>query len=357
MKILEIDNKNQEVVVKIETLNDLWTLYNIISKDDYVSTRTSRRVVLREGTKGERKNMRIKLKVESISFHEFSNRLRIKGTISEGPEDFVSFGTYHTFNVEVGNTLNIIKDTWLKSEIRRLKESSKFETNFVILIIAIETGLANSVLITNFSQTKIATIKKTIPGKRYEQVHRNKAYEEFFNDIYELLDENIKNININLIILCGPGNIKDKFLNYIKEKKRLNYLSKITSIHASSGTESAIFEILKSPQLKDLKEKAKIIQETEKIENIFTILATDPDKIAIGIKEIAKLSKNGLIEELFLADVLIRGTSKEKKLEIESILTDVENSGGKYHILSSEQPTGQQIIDLGDIVAILRYKP
>ncbi|MFW9770583.1 MAG: mRNA surveillance protein pelota [Promethearchaeota archaeon] len=357
MKILEIDNKNQEVIVKIETLNDLWTLYNIISRDDYVSTRTSRRVVLREGTKGERKNMWIKLKVESISFHEFSNRLRIKGTISEGPEDFVSFGTYHTFNVEVGNTLNIIKDKWLRSEIKRLKESSKFEANFLIIITAIETGLANLALITNFSHTKIATIKRTIPGKRYEQIHRNKAYEDFFNDIYNVLEENIKNMNINLIIFCGPGNSKDRFLNYLKEKKQPNFLSKISIIHASSGTESAIFEILKSPQLKELKEKVKILQETEKIENIFNILATNPDLIAIGIKEIATLSKSGIIDELFVADILLRGTSKEKKNELEGVLTDVENSGGKYYILSSEQPTGQQIIDLGDIVAILRYKP
>ncbi|MFX1352730.1 MAG: mRNA surveillance protein pelota [Promethearchaeota archaeon] len=357
MKILEIDNKNQEVIVKIETLNDLWTLYNVISKNDYVSTRTSRRVVLREGTKGERKKMWIKLKVESVSFHEFSNRLRVKGTISEGPEDFVSFGTYHTFNIEVGNELSIIKEMWLRSEIKRLTEFSKFDVNFVLLIIAIESGLANAALITNFSHTRIATIKKTIPGKRYEQIHRNKADEEFFGDINKVLDENVKNININLIILCGPGNIKDKFLKYLKDKKQPDYLSKINIIHASSGTESAIFETLKSPQLKNLKEKVKIFQETDKIEKIFAILATDPDLIAIGVKEISNLSKSGVIEELFITDILIRGISKEKKLEIEEILTDIEKSDGKYYILSSEQPTGQQIIALGDIVAILRYKP
>ncbi|MHA1242767.1 MAG: hypothetical protein ACTSQU_18580 [Promethearchaeota archaeon] len=34
----------------------------------------------------------------------------------------------------------------------------------------------------------------------------------------------------------------------------------------------------------------------------------------------------------------------------------VESLGGEIHILSSEHPTGQQIIDLGSIVAILRFK-
>ena len=59
---------------------------------------------------------------------------------------------------------------------------------------------------------------------------------------------------------------------------------------------------------------------------------------------------------MFCVDVLIRGVSKEEKLQIEQILNGVEKIGGEIHILSSEHPTGQQIIDLGSLVAILRYK-
>ena len=356
LKILKLDKKTQEIILRIETLNDLWTLYNIISKDDEVSTRSSRRIVLREGTKGDRKPMRLKLKVESVSFHEFSSRLRIKGTIIEGPQEYVSFGTYHTFNIDIGQKLMIKKERWSRNEIKRLEEYSKFEVNFIILIIAIETGLATISLITNFSHNRIATIKKTIPGKRYEQKYRNRAYEEFFDAIKKTIEENLKNIDINLILLCGPGNTKDNFIKFLKEKENPEYIAKIKSVHASSGTESAIFEVLKSSELKELKNKVKILHETENIERIFKLLAINADLIAIGMDEISKVSKTGAIEELFLADILIRGTSKEKKLQIEKILSDVEKNGGKFHILSSEHPTGQQIIDLGEIVAILRYK-
>ncbi|MCK4687445.1 MAG: mRNA surveillance protein Pelota, partial [Candidatus Lokiarchaeota archaeon] len=96
MKILEYNQKQQEITVKIESLYDLWILFNLISKNDKVAARTQRRIVLKEGSKGERKSMYLKLNVEDVSFHEFTNRLRIKGTILEGPEDFVSYGTYHT---------------------------------------------------------------------------------------------------------------------------------------------------------------------------------------------------------------------------------------------------------------------
>jgi len=356
LKILDFNQKRNELAVKVENLNDLWTMYNVISKDDQVAARTQRRVVIKEGSKGERKPMRLKLKVENVSFHEFSNRLRIKGTIIEGPEDFVSYGTYHTFNIEKGQKLTIIKDKWLKSELRRIREISKFESNFILFFIAIETGLATIDIISNFSHNRIVTIKKSIPGKRYEQTHRNKALNEFFDDVKKVLEENLKKNEVDSIIICGPGNTRDLLIKYIKEKSKSDYISKIRSIHASSGTESAVLEVLKSKELKNLKKEVKIFQETEKIERIFTLFSNDADLIVIGYDELSSASKLGAVEELFFTDTLIRGASKEKKLEIEDIITNVRSSGGIVNIFSSEHPTGQQIIDLGSIIGILRYK-
>ncbi len=356
MKILKENQKQGAITVKIENLNDLWTLYNVISKGDIASARTQRRVVLKEGSKGERKPMYLKLKVEDVSFHEFSNRLRIKGTILEGPEDFVSFGTYHTFNIDLRQKLTITKENWLNSEIRRLKLSSKFEENFVMFFIAMETGLATFSIITNFSQKRIATVKKNIPGKRYEQSHRIKAFTEFFDDVKKILEENLKKKEINLIVICGPGNTKDRFIRYIKDKSNINYASKIKSIYASSGTESAILEALKSKEIGRIKKNIKVLQETEKIEEILTLLSTDADLVAVGFDEISKASEQGAVKELFLVDLLIRGSPKEYKLKIEQIIMNIENSGGKVYILSSEHSTGQQIVDLGSLIAILRYK-
>ncbi|TFG04223.1 MAG: mRNA surveillance protein pelota [Promethearchaeota archaeon] len=356
MKILNYNQKHGEITLKIDTLNDLWTLYNIISKDDIVEARTSRRVIFREGTKGDRKSMVLKLSVEELSFHEFSNRLRIKGTILEGPEDYVSFGTYHTFNVEVSNKISIIKEHWYKSELKRLKELSKFDANFIMFFIAIERGLATLAVITNFSHNTIATIKKNIPGKRYEQSFRNKAFLEFFEDIQGVLEENKKKMDIDLIIIAGPGNTPDMLLKFLREKANVDYLSKIKILHASSGTESAILEILKSKELSTIKKNVRIIEETKKIEEIFRLFSTDSDLIVIGSNETYKAAQRGAIKDLFLVDLLIRGASKKDKLKIEEIITNVENTGGKVHILSSAHPTGQQIIDLGSLVGILRYK-
>jgi protein pelota len=224
-----------------------------------------------------------------------------------------------------------------------------------MIIIAIESGLATLALISNYSHSRIATIKVNIPGKRYEQAHRNKAYYEFFDEIIKVLDEKLKSTEVSIIIVCGPGSTRDHFIKYIKEKLNPPYFSKIKSMHASSGTESAILEALKSKELGNIKSKVKILIETDRIEEIFSLFSTNPELVAVGMQEISTAAERGAIKELFLSDSFIRGVSKTHKLEVEKVITDVENAGGKIYILNSEHPTGQQIVDLGSIVAILRY--
>ncbi len=344
------------MTVRAENLNDLWNLFNVIDKDDLVSGKTKRKVVLKDGNKGDRIPMWLKLKVEDVSFHEFTNRLRIRGKILEGPSDLVSYGSYHTFNLEVFHVITITKENWLNSDIKRLKEVSKFESEFKILVIAMEPGLASIDLISNYSQARIASVKGSIPGKRYEQSHRNKALTEFFDDVKKVLEENLKNIQINAIAICGPGSTRDDFITYLKESSKPEYLNKIKSYHGSSGTESAILELLKSKQLSELKKNMKILEETDRIEDLLAQLSIDADLVVIGFDEVTKAATAGAIKQLFVADVLIRGVSKEKKLQIEEVITNAENGGARVDILSSEHPTGQQIIDLGSLVAILRYK-
>ncbi|TXT67000.1 MAG: PELO-like protein [Promethearchaeota archaeon] len=356
MKIIAQDTKKREITVKVENLNDLWTLYNVISQGDEVSTLTQRRVVMREGSAGERKVMKLTLSVEAVSFHEFTNRLRIKGTILEGPKEYVSYGSYHTFNIELYNELTITKEQWLTQDLKRLKESSMLSSNFVMLIISIESGLATIAYSTNYSYKKLASVSKNIPGKRYEQSFRKKFLYDFFEDIKRIIDTKMQNKEVNLIILCGPGTVKNKFQNYLRENTHLDYLNKIKVIQASSGTESAIYEALKSDEMENLKERAKILQETRKIEEIMAQFGKDPDLVAIGTEEIQQAAQRGAIEQLLVADTMIRGASKAHKLQIEDILKQVEYSGGKIDILNSKHPAGERLIDLGSIVGILRYK-
>jgi protein pelota len=219
-----------------------------------------------------------------------------------------------------------------------------------------ETGLANLALVTNYSTNKIASIKKNIPGKRYEQGLRNKALKDFFENVAGVLEENLNNHDINLIVICGPGNAKDLFLKYIKENASDDYVSKIRVCHATSGTESAIYETLKSQQLAKFKKNIKLVEEMEQIEKVMEFFAKDPDLVSIGFDEVEQAAQMGAIDVLLVADILIRGASKENRLLIEKIINNVENTGGNVTIMSSDHPAGERLVDLGSIVGLLRYK-
>ena len=75
-------------------VDDLYVLYNVIAPNDQVKARTFRRIRQNDdegrADKGERVPMVLTLVVEEAKFHEFANRLRIKGKVIAGPEDLIS---------------------------------------------------------------------------------------------------------------------------------------------------------------------------------------------------------------------------------------------------------------------------
>ena len=135
MKILDSDKKKGEYTLKIENLDDLWHLYNILAPEDQIRGRTLRRMKKQEDEQkksdsGERVPVILTINVEKFQFHPFTNRLRITGTIIEGPED-VTLWSHHTFNIEVNSEFSITKTNWESFNLKRLEEAVKSSENCV----------------------------------------------------------------------------------------------------------------------------------------------------------------------------------------------------------------------------------
>ena len=100
MKVIHQDAKHQTIKLMPETLDDIWYLSNIIRPGDLIRAVTFRtdsddtdKIRSKKATK---KRMKLGIRVEQVKFHEFSDRLRIHGTIEEGPQDL---GSFHTLNI------------------------------------------------------------------------------------------------------------------------------------------------------------------------------------------------------------------------------------------------------------------
>ncbi|MHA1562373.1 MAG: mRNA surveillance protein pelota, partial [Promethearchaeota archaeon] len=328
---------------------------NIIRENDQIKGRTFRRVVMREGDSGVRKPMTLLLNVSKVEFHEFTNRLRVLGTILEGPEDWVSTGQHHTFNLEPGSKISIFKEKWYRNDIQRIRRNMEKKSTSSVLCVAIENGLANIAMLSNYSLTPISEIKENIPGKRYSKQMHKELVEKFYNNVSMVIDENLSKYSLSLIVICGPGFTKEHFVEAYREKHE-SIDVKIATVSASSGEISAIYEILRNGTISTLKSDFKIAQDEVIMQQFIEYLGKDNDMMMYGLDQVKQCSIMGAIEHLLICDVLLRVSDKDSRKEIEEILNNTEKNRGHVHILSTLNPAGEQLENYGKIAAILRYK-
>ena len=110
MKITFEDRKKGLVALLPETLDDLWHLSHIIAEGDEVFSKTTRRIQDNTGDKlrsdrGVKKTFTLGISVESVSFHIFTGKLRIIGSIIRGPEDLVPLGSHHTIEAKLNTSI------------------------------------------------------------------------------------------------------------------------------------------------------------------------------------------------------------------------------------------------------------
>ena len=139
MKLLFKDFKKGKIKAKIESLDDLWYLSTIIENGDFISGQTTRKIIFgdkQQKTKSEKKTLFLKIAVDKLEFHKYSNVLRVSGAIVEAPE-FVSIGSAHSFELKEGSAFELFKENWLKFQKDKILESAK-DTSKKILICVMD---------------------------------------------------------------------------------------------------------------------------------------------------------------------------------------------------------------------------
>jgi protein pelota len=92
------------------------------------------------------------------------------------------------------------------------------------------------------------------------------------------------------------------------------------------------------------------------VEEVLKRLGKGDATVTYGFDEVEKAGKLGAVEELVLADTVLRGSEDEKRLRIEEIMKLVEQKGGGTTIIvSTENEAGVKILGLGGIAALLRF--
>ena len=174
----ELKGDYGEISLTPESLDDLWHLKYIIEPGDMVFSMTFRAVESATDKirpeKMEKRLVRLGVHVETVEFHKFSNRLRIKGTIISD----LDTGTYHTLNIEPFTELSIIKH-WKSDQIERIRDAIEAAKLPEIAIVTIEEGEAVIGYLRQYGVEEVSRIRQSSSGKS----EGTDARSEFFGEV------------------------------------------------------------------------------------------------------------------------------------------------------------------------------
>lgn len=350
MKIVGKNQKEGTMDIIPETLDDLWHLSHIIQEGDDISSVTTRRIQDTSGDKlrsdrGVKKTFVLGVHIESISFHMFTAKLRLTGTITKGPEDLIPLGSHHTVEVKFNTPLTIKKEKWSKWALDRLDMAIKASKKLSAIIVLIEDGTATLGLIRQYGIEYYGPIQSNISGKRVVDKNRPKEQIEFYQKIVKTL---FKFKDIQNIVIAGPGFSKENFYKFLEDNYSDLAKKSILEATGSSGR-VGISEVLKKGTVEKLTSENRIAFEMKDINNMLKLLSTNHELVVYGKDEVNTAVNMGAVKKLLVRDLNINSE------DMESIMNLCENMGGKVSIISSEHEGGEQLNALGGVAAILRY--
>ena len=331
-----------EITLLPESVDDLWHLKNLIAKGDLVFAFTFRKVEsatdkLRPEQK-ERKPMRLGVRVESVDFHRFANRLRISGTIESGQD----VGSHHTLNIEPMRDVSIIK-RWRADQLERINKAIKESNRPEIAILTIESGEAHIGVLRQYGVEEVASI--TQAGGKLEETSQT----GFFTEVYDQL----LHTGAQSYVIAGPGFIMDDFIRFASQQNK-GFADRCVVENTTSVGISGFQEVLRRGAIDRLVKDAHLVTEARLMEALMKEIAVD-GKAAYGMGEVKRAEEWGAIDTLLIADETLR-QEREKNAGIDVLLTKVSNTEGQIVVFSTEFEPGKRLEKLGGIAALLRFK-
>lgn len=351
MRILELDEKRGILEVQIEDFTDIFVLWNFIRKGDIVEASTYRKIKFESGDV-ERIKLKLRIKVERIGFQEMSEVLKISGPILEGPDKYVSIGSYHTITVKKGMKLRIYREHGFDSEdLEILQEAEILSKISPIVIVAVERDEATVAILFSTKLNVVSTIYQTLS---YKEARNEKALKNmFFKKIAEVVSNIISQYAVSGIIIAGPGLVKNELKDFILKHLKFDKKISILTDQAGSGTLSGIHEVLKRGTALRIVENHKIAISMQDYEKFLMHLGRGDNKAYYGLDVIEKLVSWGAVDRIYMvSDLIINDETHEKSL---GVIREARKNGAKVEIISPNHPLYENIKSFGGIIALLKY--
>jgi len=346
MRVVFKDLRHGEIKLIPENLDDIWHLYNIVDNGDLIRALTFRTDEQKDdkirSKKAEKKRMKLGIRVSEIKFHEFSDRLRIHGTIEEGPQDL---GSFHTLNItaEKMDSLSIVKNQWEHYQLQRIDEAVKQRNEAILTFVSLDEDTATVAILRQSGVQWVTDIDSKRSGKMYESKDTSKDY---FGEILGVLKNNLG--SDSTVVVVGPGFSKEHFTKYGREKESDVFKKCLVHGTGTAGM-NGINEAIRTGVVNQITKENRVCFETGLVEKLFEEIKKN-GLVSYGEKEVENALKNGAVDRLLVSDVIVRSKKGENLLRL------AKQNNSDFTIINTMHDAGKKIDGIGGIAALLRFK-
>lgn len=372
MKLISktVTKQGGNVVLIPEDADDLWTLYNLISANDEITTKTYRNIkpigssgVPIPGAQAQRKLITLTLSVIESTFVASERELRVKGTTTKALVD-VPLGSYHTANIMIRESVKIHKDIWDLHDDELVDSACTLETKAEVGAIVLEEGVSHTCLITDSMTILRNKIEKSIPKKRRgDSSAHDKALDTFLTNTALSAIRNLNLIQLKAIIVASPGTLSKQLIEKIfieidksGDKELQKCKSKFIHTSSSTGYLQALEEVLKNPNIKKQLADTKVQRNVSLFDEFSKHLNNDDGRAFYGEEAINKAVQiGGAIKVLMITDSLFKNDDVQKRKHYIDLVEHVKQDGGEVSVFSSLHDSGKQLDQLTGLAVILNY--
>ncbi|TFK75795.1 hypothetical protein BDN72DRAFT_350493 [Pluteus cervinus] len=380
------------VTLRPEDDEDMWHLYNLIQKGDFVRAPTIRRVQTISST-GSTDSHRVRLNLTlEVGAVEFSSSPAPSGTSSADPSNdqsasglastaalhiagrvtsenqHVKLGAFHTLDVEANRDVRIEKaDGWDSVALSRVEEAILPGKGAEVGAIVCGEGTAAFCLLSQHMTLVAHRISVHIPRKSGASgaSQHEKALTKFYTTIYDAFLRHIpySNPSLRAIIIASPGWVRDTVHDYMlseatKRGDKTLYRAlkdKAFRVHVNSAHVHSLVEVLKSPEVTTQLKETKFAREGVALDRFYKMLASDEMRAWYGPDHVAFAADRGAIGTLLISDELFRASEPAVRKKYVAIVEAVQQKGAEVVIFSSMHESGQQLNQLTGIAALLTF--
>ena len=352
------------VMLRPDTVEDLWHAFNLLQKGDLVRCTTVRKVVKESNTgstTSSKKRCMLTIDVKKVDFDPDSLQVRLSGRV-QSENELVRMGAHHTLTLELDQNFTIEKECWDQIYLDRIEEASHPDRQAEIAAVVMHTGLAHVCLVTGALTVTKARIDVNIPKKRTGSSQNSKAVTKFYEAVYQAILRHVDFAKVKVVLVGSPGYVKDDFFKYLQQeavrrddRPLIENKAKFILCKASNGHKHALEEVFSDPQIMSRMTDTKVAREVDVLNKFMRMMDTDPDRAYYGYQHVRKAHEQLAIDSLMVTDELFRSSSVSTRKEYVQLVESVRENGGKVYIFSSMHVSGHQLQQVSGVAAILRY--